>query len=138
MAYISSFTYCDTIQTIPTPNGPRQNIITPLQVLMPVNIPSNYSFSIACNIMGLDLTKEHDIKLNFISPSGEVNDRSVTAKIKINDGNLPVSKKIPGIQFNIDMRNIVLSEEGLHTTVIYVDGKQIGEYKIMVKRGGKQ
>ncbi|MBR0380832.1 MAG: hypothetical protein IJH71_00130 [Eubacterium sp.] len=135
MTYVSSFTYCDTIQTIPTPKGPQHNIIMPLQVLRPVNIPSNYSFSIACNIMGLDLSKEHDIKLDFVSPSGAINDRHVEAKIKINN-NLPASSSVPGIQFNIDMRNIVLSEEGIHTTVIYVDEAKIGEYKIMVERGG--
>ena len=50
MEYISSFTYCDTIQTEMTPQGPQQQIVKPLQVLTPIAIPGNFSFAIACSI----------------------------------------------------------------------------------------
>lgn len=71
MIYISSFTYCDSIQTEMTPQGPRNQIVNPLQMLAPIAIPSNYSFAIACNIAGFDATKENSVRIQFISPSGK-------------------------------------------------------------------
>ncbi|MFR6582688.1 MAG: hypothetical protein ACLURP_12105 [Ruminococcus sp.] len=61
MEYISSFTYCDTIQTEMTPQGPQQQIVKPLQVLTPIAIPGNFSFAIACSIA--DLTHRKKIVL---------------------------------------------------------------------------
>lgn len=61
MAYISSFTYCDSIQMEMTPQGPRNQIVNPLQVLAPIAIPGNYSFAIACNVAGFDVEKENII-----------------------------------------------------------------------------
>ena len=51
MVYISSFTYCDSIQTEMTPQGSINQIVNPLQVLAPIAVPGNYSFAIACNIV---------------------------------------------------------------------------------------
>ena len=65
MIYISSFTYCDSIQTEMTPQGPRNQIVNPLQMLAPIAIPSNYSFAIACNIAGFDATKENSVRIQF-------------------------------------------------------------------------
>ena len=65
MEYISSFTYCDTIQTQMTQQGPQQQIIKPLQVLTPVAIPGNFSFAIACSITGFDTFKENTVKIIF-------------------------------------------------------------------------
>lgn len=72
MEYISSFTYCDSIQTEMTPQGAHQRIVNPLQLLAPVAIPGNYSFSVACNIAGFDATQENRVRIQFLSPSEEV------------------------------------------------------------------
>lgn len=53
MEYISSFTYCDSIQIEMTPQGPRYQIVNPLQVLVPIAIPSNYSFAISVVLQDL-------------------------------------------------------------------------------------
>lgn len=44
--------------------------MNPLQVLAPVAIPGNYSFSIACNIAGFEASQENCVKMVFISPNG--------------------------------------------------------------------
>ena len=36
------------------------------------------------------------------------------------------------MQFNLDMRNLVLREVGVYSTKVLVNGEQIGEYKIQV------
>ena len=72
MEYISSFTYCDTIQTQMTQQGPQQQIIKPLQVLTPVAIPGNFSFAIACSITGFDTSKENTVKIIFLDPHSKV------------------------------------------------------------------
>ncbi len=134
MAYISSFTYCDSIQTEITPQGPRNQIVNPIQMLAPVAIPGNYSFAIACNIAGFDAEKENKVKIQFVSASGQIlND---TGDIKFQ---LPVEQinleKLGVMQFNMDMRNLVLSETGLYSTKVFVNDDMVGEYKIQVIKG---
>ena len=72
MAYISSFTYCDSIQMEMTPQGPRNQIVNPLQVLAPIAIPGNYSFAIACNVAGYDVKKENSFRIQFVSSSNQI------------------------------------------------------------------
>ena len=131
MEYISSFTYCDSIQTDFTPQGPRHQIVSPLQVLSPIALPSNYSFAIACGIAGFDVTKENSAKIQFVSPTGQIiND---TGDINFQ---FPPEQTNPGkpsvMQINLDMRNVALREIGIHSTKIFINDIEIGEYKIPV------
>ncbi len=138
MAYISSFIYCDSIQTEITPQGPAAQIVRPLQALIPIALPSNYSFAIACNIMEFDVSKENSLRICFISPSGNI--IHDTGEIKFNtnkDEQMQRMKKgLSAIQFNLDIRNLVLREEGVHTTKVYINNNKIGEYKIAVIKAG--
>ena len=136
MVYISSFTYCDSIQTEMTPQWPRNQLVNPSRVLAPIAVPGNYSFAIACNIAGFDAMKENCVRIEFVSSSGQIiND---TGDIKFQ---LPVEQlkmdKLGVMQFNLDMRNLVLREVGLYSTKVLVNGEQIGEYKIQVIVGDR-
>ena len=131
MEYISSFTYCDTIQTEMTPQGPQQQIVKPLQVLTPIAIPGNFSFAIACSIAGFDTSKENSVKIMFLDPSnnvlydtGDVNFQLPTEQIK--------PSGIASMQFNIDIRNLVFREAGLYSTKVIFNNIELGEYKIQV------
>ncbi|MDO4720213.1 MAG: hypothetical protein Q4A78_06085 [Peptostreptococcaceae bacterium] len=134
MAYVSSFTYCENIQTEMTPQGPRLQIITPLQVLKPVALPSNYSFAVACSIAGFDITKENKVQIIFVSPTNQtVND---TREIEFYmAGENADDSSSNAMQFNLDLRNVVLREKGIHTTRVFANGELIGEYKIEVTTG---
>ncbi len=136
MVYISSFTYCDSIQTEMTPQGPRNQIVNPLQVLAPIAVPGNYSFAIACNIAGFDTMQENLVRIKFISPNGQVLNDTGDIKLPLSEQHKP--EKLGVMQFNLDMRNLVLSEIGLYSTRIFVNNEQIGEYKIQVIVGDKQ
>ena len=136
MAFVSSFTYCDTIQTQITPTGPQYQIVNPLQALVPIAIPSNYSFSIACNISDFDQKVDHEVEILFMDPNNEI--VSNLGKFNFNVANVPANgtQALQGIQINVDMRNVELRSEGIYITKIVFDQVCIGEYKIrVIKRG---
>ena len=39
------------------------------------------------------------------------------------------------MQFNLDMRNMIIQEAGLYSTKIFLNEEQLGEYKIQVIKG---
>lgn len=134
MAYISSFTYCDSIQPEMTPQGIKPQIIRPLQMLTPVALPSNYSFAIAFSIIDFDITKENNIRILFISPTNKIINDTNNIKFKIPEKNiLPNQPNI--MQFNLEMRNVIFREKGMYSTQIFVNEEKIGEYKIAVVAG---
>lgn len=137
MAYISSFTYCDSIQMEMTPQGPRNQIVNPLQVLAPIAIPGNYSFSIACNVAGFDVEKENSVRIQFVSSSNQILNDTGDIKFQTPIDQIKLDK--PSVmQFNLDMRNLILHEVGLYSTKVFVNGEQIGEYKIQVIVGDRE
>lgn len=136
MVYISSFTYCDSIQTEMTPQGPRNQIVNPLQVLAPIAIPGNYSFAINCNIAGFDTMKENCVRIQFISPKGQILNDTGDIKFQLPAEQIKLNK-LGVMQFNLDMRNLVLDEVGLYSTKVLVNGEQIGEYNIQVIVGDR-
>ena len=134
MEYISSFTYCDTIQTQITPQGPQQQIVKPLQALTPIAIPGNFSFAIACSITGFDASKENAVQIIFLNSNnnilydtGEVKFQLPPEQVKENG--------IASIQFNIDIRNLIFREAVLYSTKVMLNNKELGEYKIQVIAG---
>lgn len=131
MEYISSFTYCDTIQTEITPQGPRYRIMNPLQALTPVSIPGNYSFSIACNVAGFEPMKENCVKIVFLTPEGDILYDTGEVKFLIPKEQINANG-LTGMQFNLDIRNLILKETGLYSTKIYFNNNELGEYKIQV------
>lgn len=137
MAYISSFTYCDSIQMEMTPQGPRNQLVNPLQVLAPIAIPGNYSFAIVCNIAGFDVEKENSVRIQFVSSSNKILNDTGDIKFQVPIEQIKLDK--PSVmQFNLDMRNLILHEEGLYSTKVSVNGNQIGEYKIQVIKGDSE
>ena len=131
MEYISSFIYCDSIQTEITPQGPKPQIVNPLQVLAPIAIPSNYSFAVACNLAGFNAEIENCVRLQFVSPSQQVIYDTSNINFKIPTEQLQAGKPA-AMQFNLDLRNLVLRECGLYSTKVYFNSNPIGEYKIEV------
>lgn len=133
-AHISSFVFCDTIQVQLTEQGPRYQIVSPLQALTPIAIPGNFSFSISCSILGFDENTEHELSIYFSSPDDTVIakpiDRLIFTPNTISKG--ISSLKIPSVTFNIDLRNIVLNQEGTYKASVLFDQKSIGEYPIEV------
>lgn len=136
MAFISSFTYCDTIQTEMTPQGPRHQITNPLQALSPVAIPGNFSFSIACSIAGFDAMQENCLRMMFLSPNEEILYDTGDVLFKIPNDQIR-DADMAGMQFNLDIRNLVMREVGIYSTKIVFNDVTLGEYKIQVTKSGE-
>ena len=133
-AFVTSFTYCDNIQTELTPQGQKTNIFNPLNVLAPVAIPGNYSFAISCAIAGLKEAEQNTVQMQFVTESGNVINDTGVIPIQMPPKN--AGQNQPAVlQFNFDLRNLVLPEEGAYTTRVYANGEMIAEYKILVIKG---
>ena len=130
---ISSFTYCDKVQELLTPNGPVSQIIRPLQELSPIAIPSNYSFFISCIISNIRYNPENHLKITFEDPGGEI-----IEVFEQHDCNPPTKSSNPdelyGLQLNIDIRNVILSKAGTYGTRVLFNNIELGFYKINVKQ----
>lgn len=136
MPFISSFIYCDGINMIMTPQGPKEQLGPQLQAITPIAFPSNYTFSIVCSLDDLARDKTSTIKIQFVDPDGEV--LYDTKNIDVSPVHTGTEKKVRGIQCNIEMRNLVFRREGIYATKIFVDDTEIGEYKIKVFAEGER
>ena len=131
MPFVSSFIYCDGITMIMTPQGPKEQLGPQLQAITPIALPGNYSFSIVCGLDDLDRNKASRIRIKFIAPNEAV--LYDTGNIEVAPvTNKQEEKKNHGLQFNLEMRNLVFHTEGTYATKVFVDNEEIGEYKIKV------
>jgi hypothetical protein len=126
---IVSFVYCDDV--IENNSNHSSTIIAPMQMFLPVGLPSNYSFSISFGLYGLNKLGNDEIEISFLDPN-----KQCIAENKMIVPSLPdpikQSKQPVGAQINIGFRNVVLNYEGKHYTVIKVNGEKLGEYPIHV------
>lgn len=133
MATISSFMLCESSQNIPSGQGSVvQQLIGPITTLRPQYIPGNYSFSVSVGIIGVDMQKENSMRFVLKAPSGAMlNDLGETPlPVAAVDSNLP--KEYSGFVACIDFRNVVISEEGVYSLEVYINGESIGAKDIPV------
>lgn len=104
---------------------------TVLSAVNPEYIPGLFSFSTIVAIIGIDISKEHILKLVFAS------DEEVVGTIEgplppIDDpSNLPVEYK--GINLSVNWNNVNLKKEGNYTLSVYVDDNKLKDKSIYVK-----
>lgn len=133
--YISSFTYCESIQAQATPQGDQTQIVGPLQVLNPLVVPSHFSFSIAFGIVGIVPEQENILVLKIQSPTGD--EIYATPEVHLNmPSNSDGIRKVSTLQFNLDLRNLFFAVEGTYRTTVSLNGVIMGEYPIEVLAGG--
>lgn len=134
MAFVSSFIYCDNLQQNATDSGIQTTPVNPIQVLLPVSIPGNYSFAIACNISDIDPKKDKSVSILFIDPDGKAVSPELNAKIDF-PAEMTSQNDDCNLQLTLDLRNVIFMKEGIYSTVVKVGAKKIGEYRIRVKKG---
>jgi len=131
--FISSFTYCDSIETQMTPNGPAFQIVKPLQILAPIAIPGNYSFAISCSLSDISSSEGKTMTIVFSDPDG--NEVAKVGNIRIEIPKEASNSKVASMQVNIDFRNLIISKEGVYKTSVILENDTIGEYRIPVFKG---
>ncbi|KKK10328.1 DUF6941 family protein [Bacillus sp. L_1B0_12] len=135
MPTITSFIYCEKTET--DQNG-KLILVQPLLVLTPAFLPGMYSFSIAVGIKGIP--DQMKLRILFISPDSQDQPLIDTTGINVTKKNVVEDHIIDllpeeeiGINFNMDLRNVVLKTEGYYKTVVMINEEVIGEFPIYVK-----
>lgn len=130
MAKITTFLYCDSIENIMTPSGPKLTISNPLQVFTPAFIPGNFSFGILLGIIDFDTNLKHTFRLLFKHTDSQevVFDTGIIEFPIQNKSKLP--KHLDGTMVNLDLRNVVIKDQGEYFTEVIFDDEKIGEYPI--------
>lgn len=126
MVKVVSFMYCESVQTDMSNGKPIPHLISPLTAIVPVSIPTNYSFCIFIGLTGFDFKERNTVEIKFKKPDGSCIKETGEMEIPLSD------KMIGGINFNIDLRNITLNVTGEYKTEVYVNNKFLGEYPISV------
>lgn len=111
--------------------GQGVSAFTVLSALNPEYIPGLFSFSTIVTIIGIDISKEHVLRLVF------ENDGETVGLIEgpippIDDpGNLPAEHK--GINLSVDWNNVNLKREGIYTLSVFVDNEKLKDKSVYVK-----
>lgn len=136
-ARISTFFYCLGTDKQGDQNAPL-NAIGILPALTPEFIPSAFSFTIVLVIVGIEEDKAHTLDIIFKDNHGKPLVEAKSINIPFNNAfdrtNLPLEAR--GLTLGMDLKNVILKENGMYSTSVSLDGKNLGEYKIYVQ--GKQ
>lgn len=129
---VSTFIYSDDSVMEEMPIGQRLHVINPQQVLRPAFVPGMYSFSVSFGIIALDMAVEHNLRVAMTSPRNKQIMDSANMVVPTNtDFDLP--PELQGFMMNMNVRNVVFEEEGLHQTSLWLDDVCLGDFPIYVK-----
>ncbi|WP_404988082.1 hypothetical protein [Clostridium culturomicium] len=134
MTTLKSFIYCEGIDTNITPNGPKPSLVSPLAALTPMFIPSMYSFSIFMSIQHDELNCNNSFRIVFRKKDSDlliVDSGSQLLPPLDHESDLP--KEARGFMINMDLKNVVIKEEGMHICEVYINDILIGGSEIYAK-----
>lgn len=143
MAKVQNFMYAaNVIQGISkTSNIQNQqaqsqtHVIAPLQIIVPLFIPSTYSFYIVFSIRDFDIKKEHNIEIQFCSPDDKILvETKATVPIVPDNSIADIPAQYKGFSSSIALQNTVLENAGVYKTNVIFDGENLSSYEIYVAR----
>ncbi len=134
-AKVTTFIYCLGTTNMEGEFAPI-NAMGVLQTLTPEFIPSTFSFSIILGIRGIDNSCNHILDIIFKDSSEnalvEAKNISVLAE-QFGDGKSNLPKEQRGLMLGMDLRNVIIKQEGVYYTEIFFDGKKLGVFDIYAK-----
>ena len=136
MATLKNFIYCLNATRTQGTNGAGDmvNAMGILSALTPEYIPGAFSFSIILSILDFDTEKKSSVSIILFSPTKEVfNSGEIELPLMPQDSSIMIPNEYTGMNLCMDLRNVILEEEGLYTTKVLLDGEEIGKSDIYVK-----
>ena len=123
--------FCSMIQTNVVNGTKTQSIFRPIPVIIPASIPGNYTFAVYASVSGLPFGKEYNIKIIVSNTDGRsIGEFDVPVR---NDGNVKVEEDYyQPYEIGIDVRNVLINEEGIITAVLYVDDTELKRAELKV------
>lgn len=123
---IVSFTYCEDVQNN---ECGKSVIIAPIQMLTPVSLPTNYSFTVSFGIY--DIPKDgFEIRLDFFDSEENAISENKMMFPPIDEKEVLDIDSPLGVQINMGFRNLIFRNEGKYISKIYLNGELYGEYPI--------
>lgn len=133
MAKLVSFVVCSAINNIPVTNTEQlTHLVAPQIALRPQFIPGTFSFGVAVGIADIDLQEENTMRFTVASPDGNVIQDSGETPLPKSPVHDTMPKEYQGFMLNIDIRNLVVQDEGKYTFNFYINGDSIGEYGLPI------
>ncbi len=134
MPTIKNFIYCLNVNT----EDGRTDIMGLLSTMSPEYIPGLFSFSISFTM--LNVTEgEHFITVKFKNPDkgtiASIDNVKVEYKKDVNN-NLP--EEYVGINLAAGLQNVDFKKNGVYSTQVILDGKDMGDFEIFVKGKNEQ
>lgn len=135
MAKITVFMLCDSINNIPIPSGGvLQQLVSPQLVLRPQFVPGTFSFGIAVGIQGVNLHIINRVRFTISDSHGEIVQDSGISEFP------PIPEDVPetmpgehqGFLMNMDIRNLVVHENGEYIFSIYINDELIGTQSVPI------
>lgn len=115
MKMLSSIIFCSHVGK----NNDGESIYGVLQSLIPINIPSNYSFWIVFTVENFDVSKNNTARVKFCSPNGEAMFESKDIPIQSD------TEKNPKFRLNLELTNFPIWEPGMYCAYLYWNGEEI-------------
>ncbi len=134
-AKVSTLFYCLGTDKQGDINAPL-NAVGILPALTPEFIPSAFSFSIVIGIVGIKDDKVHTMDIIFKDNYGNPLVEAKSINLPFNDANatgLDLPIEASGIMLGMDLKNVILKENGMYSTSVTFDGVHLGDYDIYVK-----
>lgn len=137
---VTTFLYCLGTTNMDGKGAPL-NVMGILPFLSPEFIPSTFSFSIVMGLRGIDETCNHSMSIVFKAPNGEELVEAKNIVIPVEqwmDGDKALPKAYNGLMLGMDLRNVIIRQEGVYWTEVIFDGEKLGDFDIYVKAKPKQ
>lgn len=135
MAKVTMFVLCDHIENIPAQQGQITHLVAPQVALRPAYIPGSFSFGLAVGVQGINLSQVNKIKFKILTPNSDVIQESTEEAIPVigQEDSLPV--EFHGFVLNLDIRNLVVKDEGIYKFILFVNGDPLEAQNIPIYRG---
>jgi len=141
MPKLTMFVVCDSVGSFtPQPNVSIPQLTGPQVVLRPVFIPGTFSFGIAAGVLGVDLKHNNEVQFTIKAPNGSIIQDSGKSSIPIlaaiEEDVLP--DEYQGFMLTLDVRNLIIEEEGVYTFTLMINDEIIGSHEIPIFTGKRK
>jgi hypothetical protein len=143
MAKVTTFMYAaNAVQEQVKEQGQGQgqgpmHIIAPLLTIVPLYIPSTFSFFVVFGIKDFETAKSHNLRVvfrNIKEPMKSLVEASVVIPPVPPDPSVKLPDNEKSFLSSLGFQNVVLESEGLYKTSIFFDDNNIGDYEVYVAR----
>lgn len=127
--HIGHIVICEEVMTA---NDGSPLLAKPLPMLIPISIPSNYSFSISVGLFNLKPNSSYKLNIQFKSTNSIMVNHNLNVEVP-REPNMP-SDTLAFSVFNVNCKNIVLPNEGDYEIEVTINDAEKKQLTVPVKK----